>query len=98
MYRRLRWWYAGPLFAMRTAKLAWEFALAQGERIRWYNPKLERFEWREPPETDDEALAALEGSPHTPVCTETYREWRGLGASIPAALIRAGEAARDADR
>jgi hypothetical protein len=67
-------------------------------RIRWYNPKLGRFEWREVPETDDEALAALAGSPHTPVCAETYREWRALGASIAAALIRAGEVAREADR
>jgi hypothetical protein len=72
--------------------------LAQGERIRWYNPKLEGFEWREAPDTDEEALAALAGSPHTPVCTETYREWRALGASIAAALIRAGEAAREGDR
>jgi hypothetical protein len=72
--------------------------LSQGGRIRWYNPKLRGFEWRRPPESDDEAIAALEGSPHSPVCTWTYREWRELGASIAAALIRAGEAARDADR
>jgi hypothetical protein len=72
--------------------------LAQRERIRWYNPKLEGFEWRETPQGDDEALAVLAGSPHPPVCTETYREWRALGASIAAALIRTGEAAREADR
>jgi hypothetical protein len=72
--------------------------LAQGQQIRWYNPKLGDFEWREAPETDDEALAALEGSPHTSVCTKTYHEWRGLGASMAAAVIRAGEAAREADR
>ena len=47
------------------------------------------------PQSDDEALAALEGSPHTQVCMETYREWRALGASISAALIRAGEAAKE---
>jgi hypothetical protein len=71
--------------------------LARGERIRWYNPRLGGFEWLETPETDEEALAALTGSPHTAACTETYREWRALGASIAAALIRAGEAAREAD-
>jgi len=32
------------------------------------------------PQSDDEALAALEGSPHTQVCMETYREWRALEA------------------
>jgi hypothetical protein len=63
------------------------------QRIRWYNPKLKDFEWREVPESDEEALAALASSPHTPACTQTYHEWRALGANIPAALIRAGEAA-----
>jgi hypothetical protein len=67
--------------------------IAQHRRIRWYNPKLKDFEWREVPESDEEALAALASSPHTPACTQTYREWRALGANIPAALIRAGEAA-----
>jgi hypothetical protein len=62
--------------------------------IRWYNPKLEDFEWREVPRTDEQALEALRGSAHTPTCTETYLEWRNLGASIGAALIRAGEAAK----
>ena len=85
-----------PRCARRNS--AWEPALAQGERIRWYNPKLEGFEWREVPASDDEALAVLAGSPHTPVCTETYREWRALGASIAAAIIRAGEVAREASR
>ena len=37
-------------------------------------------------------------SPYTPLCTQTYLEWRALGTSIAAALIRAGEAAREADR
>jgi hypothetical protein len=62
--------------------------------IRWYNPKLEDFEWREVPRTDEQALEALGGSPHSPACTQTYREWRGLGASIGVALMRAGEAAK----
>ena len=64
-------------------------------RIRWYNPKLGDFEWREVPKTDERALELLDGSPYSPTCTRTYREWRELGASIRAALMRAGEAARD---
>jgi hypothetical protein len=71
--------------------------VAKQARVRWYNPKLGRFEWTEVPRSDDEALAALAGSPHTPTCTGTYREWRALGASIATALIRAGEAAKEAD-
>jgi hypothetical protein len=62
--------------------------------MRWYNPKLEDFEWREVPPTDEQALEALEGSTHFQACAETYREWRKLGASIGAALIRVGEAAK----
>ena len=72
--------------------------MAKQARVRWYNPSLRGFEWREVPGSDDEALAILAGSPHTPACTGTYREWRDLGASIAAALIRAGEATREADR
>ena len=69
--------------------------------IRWYNPKIESFEWRELPPTDEQAFELLDGSPFSATCTRTYREWRELGASIGAALIRAGEAAkaeRDAER
>jgi hypothetical protein len=62
--------------------------------IRWYNPKLEDFEWREVPQTDEQALEVLGGSSHSPAYTEIYREWRELGASIGTALMRAGEAAR----
>ncbi len=65
------------------------------EIISWYNPNLEDFEWGEVPESDEEALSLLEGSPYSPTCIETYREWRGLGSSIAAALIRAGEVGRD---
>lgn len=65
-------------------------------RIRWYNPVVGTFEWREAPETDEEALTLLEGSPEPRVCVDTYREWRELGATVVASLIRAGEAARDA--
>ena len=70
----------------------------RGDMMRWYNPALGRFEWREVPESDEEALFALEGSPFTPSCTQTYREWRDLGVGIMAALIRAGEAARGSQR
>ena len=68
--------------------------MAHHSPIRWYNPMLNTFEWRDAPESDEEALSLLEGSPCSPICTETYREWRNLGASITEALIRAGEAAK----
>ncbi len=67
--------------------------MTQKRPIRWYNPKLEDFEWREVPKSDEETLSLLESSPYTPVCTNTYRHWRALGSSITVALIRAGEAA-----
>lgn len=67
-------------------------------RLRWYNPALGDFEWRETPENDEEALALLGGPSAPPPCVRVYREWRELGASVAAALIRAGEAARDAGR
>jgi hypothetical protein len=63
--------------------------------IRWYNPKLQDFEWRQVPKTDERALELLVGSPYSPTSTRTYREWRELGSSIGAALMRAGEAAKD---
>ena len=64
-------------------------------RIRWYNPRLDTFEWREVPESDEEAVSLLEGSPYSATCTQIYREWRQLGAAIEAALMRAGEAAKE---
>jgi hypothetical protein len=69
--------------------------MAHHSRIRWYNPRLNTFEWREVPQSDEEALSLLEGSPYSASCTRTYREWRQLGASIEAALMRAGEAAKE---
>jgi hypothetical protein len=69
--------------------------MAHHGRIRWYNPRLNTFEWREVPESDEEALSLLEGSPYSATCTQTYRQWRQLGAAIGAALIRAGEAANE---
>ena len=69
--------------------------MAHYSRIRWFNPKLEAFEWHEVPQIDEEALQLLEGSPYSPRCTQTYQEWRNLGASIAAALMRAGEAAKE---
>jgi hypothetical protein len=63
--------------------------------MRWYNPKLEDFEWREVPMSDEEALSLLEGSPCPPTCRVTYLEWREMGASITVALIRAGDVARE---
>ena len=64
------------------------------QRVRWYNPAIEDFEWREIPKSDEEALSLLEGSPHTSPCKQTYTELRTLGATTVAALIRAGEAGR----
>ena len=63
--------------------------------MRWYNPKLKDFEWREVPTSDEEALALLEGYPGSQAHKEVYREWRALGAGIMTALMRAGEAARE---
>jgi hypothetical protein len=65
------------------------------ERMRWYNPASGEFEWREIPRSDEEVLRLLEGSLHPPACKDTYREWRALGAGVKAALIRAGEAAKE---
>ena len=67
--------------------------MAHHSQIRWYNPRLNTFQWREVPESDEQALSLLEGSPYSPISTQTYREWRKLGAPIAEALIRAGEAA-----
>ena len=64
-------------------------------QIRWYNPALEDYEWRTVPTTDEQALEVLQGSPYSETCTQTYREWRQLGATLEAALIRAGEAAKE---
>ncbi len=68
--------------------------MAHRNHLRWYNPKLGDFEWRKAPRTDEEALRLLEDSPYSPVCVRTYREWRDLGATVAAALIRAGETAK----
>jgi hypothetical protein len=37
----------------------------------------------------------LDGTPYFATCAQTYREWRQLGAFIGAALMRAGEAAKE---
>jgi hypothetical protein len=68
------------------------------QRIRWYHPKLEDFEWREVPKTDEEALELLSSSSYPPTSTDTYRYWRKLGASITAALMRAAEEAAEEER
>ena len=68
--------------------------MAHHDPVRWFNPRLGTFEWRETPLSDEQAFEVLDGSRCSPTCTRTYREWRELGASIGAALIRAGEAAR----
>jgi hypothetical protein len=66
--------------------------------MRWYNPKLEDFEWRVVPKSDEEALALFDSYPGAEDYAEVYREWRALGAGIRTALMRAGEAARNGER
>ena len=67
--------------------------------MRWYNPKTRGFEWRSVPGSDEEALHLLEDLPgEQTVAERVYRDWRWLGASIMAALIRAGEAAKQAEQ
>jgi hypothetical protein len=65
--------------------------MEEQQRIRWYNPKLDRFEWRGVPKSDEEALSLLSNSLYPPTSTDTNRYWRGLGATITAALLRARE-------
>ncbi len=62
--------------------------------MRWYNPQLGAFEWRKVPKTDEEALSLLEGYLGAQAHAAVYEEWRQLGANIIAALIRAGETAK----
>jgi hypothetical protein len=68
--------------------------VTQNRPIRWYNPKLQNFEWREVPESDEDAIALLNGHSSCERYVEVYEEWRALGAPIVVALIRAGEAAQ----
>ena len=69
--------------------------MSERGRIRWYNPKLAYFEWREIPKSDEEALSLLDGYPSCKEHAEVYGEWRDLGADIAVALIRAGDTARE---
>ena len=64
------------------------------KRMRWYDPKGGSFEWRAVPMSDEDALSLLGDSPYTQSCTDTYLYWRELGATITAALLRAGEQAK----
>ena len=68
------------------------------QSMRWYNPKGGSFEWREVPNSDEDALSLLSGSPYTQSCTDTYLYWRKLDATITAALLRAGEQAIEEER
>ena len=63
-------------------------------RMRWYSLRLEGFEWRDVPDTDEEALSLLAGYAGAEGHAAVYEEWRRLGAGVKAALIKAGEAAR----
>ncbi len=66
-------------------------------RLRWFNPVLGRFEWREMPGSDEEVSSLLDGCPDAENVLAVYKGWRDLGADVRAALIRAGEAARMAE-
>jgi hypothetical protein len=69
--------------------------VAPRKLMRWYNPRLGAFEWREVPKTDEEALSLLDGYAGAEAHAAVYGEWRRLGAGITAALIRVGEAAKE---
>jgi hypothetical protein len=69
-------------------------AVAPRKLMRWYNPQLGTFEWRGVPNTDEEALSLLDGYTRAEAHAAVYEEWRRLGAGIMAALIRAGETAK----
>lgn len=83
------------------AEAGWQVAdtekrsFVEQRRMRWYNPKLENFEWRTVPKSDEAALALLDDYPSCERCAEIYEEWRALGAPIIAALIRTGETAKE---
>jgi hypothetical protein len=93
------------LFLRPIIAFGWEAGLArEGDglaggrnRLRWYHPRLRRFEWREMPDEDDAALALLRGYAGAESDVAVYRGWRGLGASVAASLIRAGEAGKERD-
>ena len=68
--------------------------MVERNQMRWYNPALGAFEWREVPKSDEKALSLLEGIPEAEAYLLIYWRWRELGASIMAALIRVGEAAQ----
>ena len=42
--------------------------------MRWYNPTLGDFEWREAPKSDKEALWLLATSPGAVTCIDTYQQ------------------------
>lgn len=68
-------------------------AMVELKRMRWYDPKGGRFEWREVPKCDEDALSLLGDSPYARSCTDTYLYLRKLDATITAALLRASEQA-----
>jgi hypothetical protein len=70
-------------------------SVAGQKRMRWYNPALGCFEWRDIPECDEEVFSLLEGYPGAKDDTAVYEEWRELGAGILTSLIRVGDTARD---
>ena len=68
-------------------------------RLRWYNPTLQEHEWRDLPESEEEAqrLLATLDSPRAEEYLRVYGEWRRLGASVTVSLMRVSEAAQGLD-
>ena len=63
--------------------------------MRWHNPELDDFERREVPKSEEEPLSLIDGYPSCEPYAEVYKVWRELGAGVMAALIRAGDVARE---
>jgi hypothetical protein len=53
--------------------------VAEQKRMRWYNPALGDFEWRDVPGRDEEALSLLDGYPGADDYVAVYEQWRELG-------------------
>ena len=68
-------------------------------RLRWYNPTLQEHEWRDLPESEEEAqrLLATLDTPRAGEYLRVYEEWRRLGASVTVSLMRVSEAAQGLD-
>jgi hypothetical protein len=62
----------------------------EGGRMYWYNPRTRCTETSRVPETDEEALALLEGDLNTMAFAAEYERLRETGMGIEQALIFTG--------